>query len=195
MSSAGGRLVQAHAGQEGSAKRACRHASSGRAASAATSAVGAAGTATLGYPRAAAGARRGSGRVSQRGRAPDIDQPGPSGVDGTLLPRAEAPLPGPPGPVRRLRHADLLRAGQQQGRGRAGRVRELRRAAAQAAKLLRVAGRQAAGRGVGVRRAVDDQRGRRAEEGDVPADGGARVLAGGSGGRGVRAAGARLRAG
>ena len=65
-------------------RKACMHGCSGRAARAT-----AAGTVQPGYFRAVAGARRGPSRVSQRGRGPEIDQPGPSGVAGAVLPHAE----------------------------------------------------------------------------------------------------------
>ena len=141
-------------------------------------------------PRTAPPDRRGSGRVTPRGWTPDGDQPKPLRVVDGVLPHAEASLPGLPGAAHRLRHAGLLQVGRRRDSARAGRVRELRRAAGPEGELLRAARGQAAGRGLGVRLAVDGQEGRRGKEGEVPADGGAGVLAGGSGGRLSRPAGA-----
>ena len=111
-------LAPTHAGRDSPVARACGRGSRGRAAT------------------APSGTRRGSGRGSRRRRTPDGDEPRPLRLVDGVLPHPEVSLPGPPGPAHRLRPAGLLQAGRRRDSARAGRVRQLRRAARPASSYV-----------------------------------------------------------
>ena len=111
-------LAPTHAGRDSPVARARGRSSRGRAAT------------------APSGTRRGSGRGSRRRRTPDGDEPRPLRLVDGVLPHPEVSLPGPPGPAHRLRPAGLLQAGRRRDSARAGRVRQLRRAARPASSYV-----------------------------------------------------------